>query len=62
MWEVQGNENRQTQLKDLLLDGYKKISEGYNSVTDSTDVSDTDDEEDYEDEEDSLDLGFDDWD
>lgn len=59
---IDGNENRQTQLKDLLLDGYKKISEGYNSVTDSTDVSDTEDEEDYEDEDDSLDLDFDDWD
>lgn len=59
---IDGNENRQTQLKDLLLDGYKKISEDYNSVTDSTDVSDTEDEEDYEDEDDSLDLDFDDWD
>lgn len=59
---IDGNENRQTQLKDLLLEGYKKISERYNSVTDSTDVSDTEDEEDYEDEDDSLDLDFDDWD
>ena len=59
---IDGNENRQAQLKDLLLDGYKKISEDYNSVTDSTDVSDTEDEEDYEDEDDSLDLDFDDWD
>lgn len=57
---IDGNENRQTQLKDLLLDGYKKISEGYNSVTDSTDVSNTEDEEDYEDED--YDFGFDDYD
>lgn len=54
---IDGNENRQTQLKDLLLDGYKKISEGYNSVTDSTNDSNVEDEED-----DSLDLDFDDWD
>lgn len=57
---IDGNENRQTQLKDLLLDGYKKISEGYNSVTDSTDDSNTDNEEDYEDED--YDFGFDDYD
>lgn len=55
---VDGNENRQTQLKDLLLDGYQKISDSYNSVTDSTDVSNTEDEEDYEDEDDNF--GFDD--
>ena len=57
---IDGNENRQTQLKDLLFDGYKKISESYNSVTDSTDGSNTDDEEDYEDED--YDFGFDDYD
>lgn len=57
---IDGNENRQTQLKDLLLDGYKKISEGYNSVTDNTNVSDVEDEEDYEDED--YDFGFDDYD
>lgn len=57
---IDGNENRQTQLKDLLLDGYKKISEGHNSVTDSTNVSSADEEEDYEDED--YDFGFDDYD
>lgn len=57
---IDGNENRQTQLKDLLLEGYKKISERYNSVTDSTNDSNTDDEEDYEDED--YDFGFEDYD
>lgn len=43
---IDGNENRQTQLKDLLL-------EGCNSITDSTDDSNADNEEDYEYEDDN---------
>lgn len=54
---IDGNENRQTQLKDLLLDGYKKILDSYGAVTDSTDISSN-----YEDEDNNLDLDFDDWD
>ena len=58
---VDGNENRQTQLKNLLLEGYNKYLDSCKQETESNNSSDNKSEETYEDDDFSLDLD-DSWD